>query len=135
MQVQRLKLTAAVVIGGQIVRAGRLVEVTPSEARDLIRRGKAVRDTSDEPADAVSIAAGDSFAEAPLNPAIALFQQDQADGQADATLSIDAAAADLATTAPVEPAVPAAAEQAAPALTDAPADAPKRRGRPPKAQA
>lgn len=116
MQVQRLKLTAAIVIAGQIVRAGGLVEVTPSEARDLIRRGKAVPDNSDKAADVVSAAADESAATAPLHPVIAQHQQEEAERAA-------AAAAALVQ--------PAAAQEAA----DAPTDAPKRRGRPPKVQA
>lgn len=37
-----LKLTAAIVVDGSIVRAGSLVEVMQDEAKDLLRRGKAV---------------------------------------------------------------------------------------------
>lgn len=36
-----LKLTAAIVIDGTIVRAGTLVEMAEGEAKDLLRRGKA----------------------------------------------------------------------------------------------
>ncbi|MNK29141.1 hypothetical protein D3C87_475290 [compost metagenome] len=37
-----LKLTSAIVLGGNIHRAGRLVEVSEPEARNLLDRGKAV---------------------------------------------------------------------------------------------
>lgn len=37
----QLKLTAAIVVEGAIVRAGSLVEMVESEAKDLLRRGKA----------------------------------------------------------------------------------------------
>ncbi|WP_323162856.1 hypothetical protein [Stenotrophomonas maltophilia] len=129
MQVQRLKLTAAILIAGQIVRAGGLVEVTPSEARDLIRRGKAVADTGDAPADAVSVAANESATVVQLHPVIAQHQQEEA----------ERAAADLVQTVAAPLAVEGAADPvAAPATTEAteaPAEAPKRRGRPPKVQA
>lgn len=36
-----LRMTAAVVIDGQIVKAKQLVEMVESEAKDLLRRGKA----------------------------------------------------------------------------------------------
>ncbi|WP_441228010.1 hypothetical protein AB7813_08370 [Tardiphaga sp. 20_F10_N6_6] len=38
----KLKLTAAVVLGGLVHRAGALVEVVEATAKDLLRRGKAV---------------------------------------------------------------------------------------------
>lgn len=37
-----LQLTSAVVLDGAIARAGSLVEVTENEAKNLLRRGKAV---------------------------------------------------------------------------------------------
>lgn len=37
-----LKVTSAFTIGGDIARPGELVEVTVSEAKDLLQRGKAV---------------------------------------------------------------------------------------------
>lgn len=40
-----LKLTAAVALGGHIYKAGRLVEVSDAEARNLLDRGKAVLGT------------------------------------------------------------------------------------------
>lgn len=40
-QIVQLKLTGAVVIDGIIARAGTIVEMVESEARDLLRRGKA----------------------------------------------------------------------------------------------
>lgn len=40
-RIVQLKLTAAIVVEGAIVRAGSLVEMVESEAKDLLRRGKA----------------------------------------------------------------------------------------------
>ncbi|QPB08619.1 hypothetical protein KB681_gp06 [Burkholderia phage Mica] len=40
-KVVQLKLTGAIVIDGVIARAGTLVEMVESEAKDLLRRGKA----------------------------------------------------------------------------------------------
>jgi len=37
-----LKLTSAIAIDGAVVRAGSLVEVTQTEAKNLLHRGKAV---------------------------------------------------------------------------------------------
>ena len=41
-KVVTLKLTGAVAIDGVIARAGTLVEMVESEAKDLLRRGKAI---------------------------------------------------------------------------------------------
>lgn len=43
-----LKLTSCIAVGGELVRAGELVEVTDAEARDLLSRGKAVLATADD---------------------------------------------------------------------------------------
>ena len=40
-RIVQLRLTAAIVVEGAIVRAGSLVEMVESEAKDLLRRGKA----------------------------------------------------------------------------------------------
>lgn len=37
-----LKLTSAIVIDGEVIKAGSLVEVSESEAKNLLHRGKAV---------------------------------------------------------------------------------------------
>ncbi len=37
----QIRLTAAVVIDGEIIRAKQIVEMVESEAKDLLRRGKA----------------------------------------------------------------------------------------------
>lgn len=62
-----LKLSAAVAIDGQVVRAGTLVEMIEAEAKDLLRRGKAVLATERDGAaptadDAGSDAAGSADA-------------------------------------------------------------------------
>jgi hypothetical protein len=37
-----LKLTSAIAVGGDILRAGHIIEMVEHEAKDLLRRGKAV---------------------------------------------------------------------------------------------
>lgn len=41
-----LKVTSAFLVGGQVAKAGELVEVTMAEAKDLLHRGKATLATS-----------------------------------------------------------------------------------------
>lgn len=41
-----VKVTSALVIGGQIAKKGEIIEVRPSEARDLLSRGKVVPATA-----------------------------------------------------------------------------------------
>lgn len=54
-KVVTLKLTGAVVIEGVIARAGTLVEMVEAEAKDLLRRGKAViHAAAEEVADATA---------------------------------------------------------------------------------
>lgn len=43
-----LKVTSAFLVGGEIARPGELVEVSTSEAKDLLSRGKAVPATEDD---------------------------------------------------------------------------------------
>lgn len=43
-----LKLTSAIAVDGEILKAGRLVQVTDSEAKNLLGRGKAVLATASE---------------------------------------------------------------------------------------
>lgn len=64
-----LKLTSAIVVAGQVIRPGNLVEVTESEARDLLHRGKAVVATEADAGDAEPAAVTDGD-EAPLNPEV-----------------------------------------------------------------
>lgn len=64
-----LKLTSAIVVAGQVIRPGNLVEVTESEARDLLHRGKATVATQED-ADAAEPAAVTDADDAPLNPAV-----------------------------------------------------------------
>ena len=85
-----LKLTSAIVVGGQIVTAGSLVEVTEGEAKNLLARGKAVPATaSDERAPAASSLVRD---DAPLNPEVAAFNADQAAIRNDNATDADAQA-------------------------------------------
>lgn len=67
MNTVTLKLTAAIVVAGQVLRPGSLVEVTESEAKDLLRRGKAVVATA---ADGVEVDAASDAGDATLNPEI-----------------------------------------------------------------
>lgn len=73
-----LKLTSCIAVGGDIVRAGELVEVTDSEARDLLSRGKAVLATA---ADDAKPVARTLAQETELNPDL----QAGDDGDADDT--------------------------------------------------
>ena len=43
-----LKVTSAFLVGGQVAKAGELVEVTKAEAKDLLHRGKATLAVSQE---------------------------------------------------------------------------------------
>ena len=43
-----LKLTSAIVVDGDIIRAGNLVELSEPEAKNLLSRGKAVLATADD---------------------------------------------------------------------------------------
>lgn len=71
-----LKLTHAIVIAGQVVGTGRLVEVTHSEAKDLLRRGKAELHDQELDADADVTASGTTEPE--LHPEIAAHQEQAA---------------------------------------------------------
>ena len=47
-----LKVSSAFLVGGQLAKAGEIVEVTSTEAKDLLARGKAtVATVADAPAD------------------------------------------------------------------------------------
>ena len=51
MEMVAVKVTSAFMVGGEIARPGEIVEVTNSEAKDLLHRGMAVLATAeDEPA-------------------------------------------------------------------------------------
>jgi hypothetical protein len=84
-----VKLTAAVVIDGRIVRAGTKVEMIDAEAKTLLRLGKAELDTV--PNDAPSIT------------------EDAAQQAAAAQAAAEAAAEAAAKTIPAAPAAPAVA--------------------------
>lgn len=43
-----MKLTGAIVVGGEVVKPPAIVEVSPAEAANLARRGKAVPATEDD---------------------------------------------------------------------------------------
>ncbi|HKY46141.1 MAG TPA: hypothetical protein VJM50_23825 [Pyrinomonadaceae bacterium] len=74
-----VKLTAAIVVGGEVVRPPAIVELTHSEARDLLNRGKGVTATErDGPVSARTMGA-----EAVLNPEVAAFNKDAEDIRAD----------------------------------------------------
>lgn len=98
-----LKLTSTIAIGGQVIKPPSLVEVTRSEAKNLLRRGKAILATIED-VEAIEVdgtpMAKSNTKEPPLHPDIALFQQDrdeQAGEGAEAETHIVAAeAADVA---------------------------------------
>ncbi|MBF9235583.1 hypothetical protein [Microvirga alba] len=41
-----LKVTSAMIVGGQIAKPGEMIEVTHAEAKDMLHRGKAVLATA-----------------------------------------------------------------------------------------
>jgi hypothetical protein len=49
MQNVFMQLTGAIVVGGEVLRKGEIVEVSAAEAANLARRGKAVPATAGEP--------------------------------------------------------------------------------------
>jgi len=105
-----LKLTSAIVVAGQVIKPPALVEMTDSEARNLLHRGKAVVATE---ADGVASAVTDTVAGA-LNPELPDFEADAAARLAE----------DLAEAEAEDAARAAAAAEAAEAATAA-ADAEK----------
>lgn len=113
-----LKLTAAIVIGGVLCRPGALVEVTESEAKDLLRRGKAVVATeADQGSPLAAITNGEDGA---LNPEVqaanaALFAAASEDNPVDAEIDIAGK--------PVAVKVIGLDGEGAPIVTDASADA------------
>lgn len=120
-----LKLTAAVVVDGKILRAGTKVEMIEFEAKQLLSLGKATLDTTqtptalrtDGPTVAEYVAAG-YLAE--NYPPQGYASRSTAEEIKDATAGQQAAAAQAAAEAkPVAPVVPAPA--AAPAAPAAPA--------------
>lgn len=69
-----LKVVSAIAVAGQVIRPGGLVEVTESEAKNLLHRGKCVVATEDdgvEEVDAVTVTPA-----APLNPEIEAANED-----------------------------------------------------------
>jgi hypothetical protein len=48
MKMATIKLTAAIAIGGEIVRAGTVIDIGEDAAKDLLRRGKAEVATADD---------------------------------------------------------------------------------------
>lgn len=75
-----LKLTHAIVIAGQVVGTGRLIEVTQQEAKDLLHRGKAVVHDEDVGEDEVT---SSGTAERELHPDIAAHNDDRDQGGQD----------------------------------------------------
>lgn len=109
-----LKLTCAIVIGGEVLRAGSLVEVSRGEARDLLSRGKAELHAHDpESGDEVTSSGG---TDPDLHPDLADYNADQEAARAAA--ATDQAAEDATTDAATDP-----AQDAQGAAQDATADA------------
>lgn len=86
-----LKLTAAIIIGGVLCRPGALVEVTESEAKDLLRRGKAeVATAADQGSPLAAVTNGEDGA---LHPEVqaanaALFAAASEDAPVDAQIDV-----------------------------------------------
>ena len=70
-----LKLTHAIVVAGEVIGAGKLIEVTEREARDLLNRGKAKLATL---GDGETPAASSGTVERPLHPDVAAYELDRA---------------------------------------------------------
>lgn len=88
MQTVLLKVTSAIVIAGDIIspakpgKPPKLAEVTKSEAKDLLRRGKAVLAT-DEDVRAAGVTASSGIRESLLHPVIEAHQQDLEEQEAE----------------------------------------------------
>lgn len=93
-----LKLTSAIVVGGEVVKPPALIEVTESEAKALLHRGKAevATDHDGQPS------ARSMSAENALNPEIADFNAAMTDADADAPQA-DADADDADEPSPARP--------------------------------
>lgn len=100
-----LKVSSAFLVGGQLAKAGEVVEVTSTEAKDLLARGKAV------------VATG---ADAPV-------EQEQEQAQDEAQQPEGEAAAEAPVEAVAEVAAEVAAEESAAA--EAPAEKPAGKGK------
>ena len=88
-----LKVSSAFLVGGQLAKAGEIVEVTGTEAKDLLARGKATVAT---------------VADAPVDQ-----EQEQEQRQDEVQQPEGEAAAEAAAEAPVEVVAEAAAEEPA----------------------
>lgn len=113
-----LKLTAAIIIGGVLCRPGALVEVTESEAKDLLRRGKATLATSAD--QGLPLAAVTNGEDGQLNPEVqaanaALFAAASEDSPVDAQIEVAGNLVDVQ--------VIGMDGEGAPIVTDASADA------------
>ena len=84
-----LKLTSAIVIAGDVLRAGSLVEVTRGEARDLLSRGKAELHEHDAESDEPVTSSGGTDPD--LHPDLASYNADQEAARAAATAAADQA--------------------------------------------
>lgn len=82
-----LKLACAIALAGEIVPRGSLVEVTQGEARDLLRRGKAVVHNADPESGDKVIASGGT--DPGLHPDLADYNADQAQKNAEAAAPAD----------------------------------------------
>lgn len=109
-----LKITSSIAIAGQVVTPGQLVEVTNSEAKNLLALGKAVVATEE---DGVFESASGEGSDPALNPEIEAFNADavqRADEDAAAALAeADALAAQEAADAEALTAQKAAEDAAA----------------------
>jgi hypothetical protein len=73
-----LKVVSAIAVAGQVVTPGELIEVTQSEAKNLLHRGKCVVATEADGAPAASSAGADAGGDGPLNPELSDFAAEQA---------------------------------------------------------
>lgn len=79
-----MKLTSAIVVGGEVVKPPAIVEVSNAEAADLARRGKAVAATEDDVPTAVTPSAENAKGEGEgTNPPAGASEQTTADATVD----------------------------------------------------
>ena len=91
-----LKVVSAIVVAGDIVSRDEFVEVSASEGKDLLRRGKCVEPTAAELtalSDSQTAIARSGTEDAPENPDIAAFNEGSAEAAADAAPGTPAAPA------------------------------------------
>lgn len=92
MKTQILKLTRPIMMGGRVRPIDTIIEVSVAEARDLIRRDRAVPHVLGDDEDAIASDATD----APLHPAIQAHEDDRVEQAAERAAEAAGAAEEAA---------------------------------------